>query len=81
MAFMSALTKRGRRIEAHRPWPRVVVDVETWRQAIVGIAAGEATLSGLWSDGEAVHMALIGSRRDPRDQLGPLASGAFRPSG
>jgi Ni,Fe-hydrogenase III large subunit len=61
MAFISALTKRGTRIEAQRPWPRVVVDVETWRNAIVGIAAGEATLSGLWSDGEAVHMALVGA--------------------
>ena len=59
MPFLSALTERGRRVEAHRPWPRIVVDVATWRQAIVGLAAGEATLSGLWSDGEAVHMALI----------------------
>ena len=58
MAFVSALTQRGKRIEAHRPWPRVVVEVDTWRDAIVGIAAGEATLSGLWSDGEAVHMGL-----------------------
>ena len=61
MAFVSALTKRGKRIEGHRPWPRVAVDVETWRQAIVGIAAGEATLSGLWSDGDDVHMALVGA--------------------
>lgn len=59
MPFLSALTERGRRIDAHRPWPRIVVDVATWRQAIVGLAAGEATLAGLWSDGEAVHMALI----------------------
>ena len=59
MPFLSALTDRGRRIEAHRPWPRIVVDVATWRQAIVGLAAGEATLLGLWSDGEAVHMGLI----------------------
>ena len=59
MPFLSALTDRGRRMEAHRPWPRIVVDVATWRQAIVGLAAGEATLLGLWSDGEAVHMGLI----------------------
>jgi Ni,Fe-hydrogenase III large subunit len=59
MSFLSALTNRGRRIESHRPWPRVVVDVTTWRQAIVGLAAGEATLLGLWSDGESVHMGLI----------------------
>jgi Ni,Fe-hydrogenase III large subunit len=58
MPFMSALIRRGRRIEAHRPYPRVVVDEETWRQATLGLAAGEATLLGLWSDGEAVHMCL-----------------------
>ncbi len=59
MPFLSALTDRGRRIEAHRPWPRIVVDAATWRQAIVGLAAGEATLLGLWSDDESVHMGLI----------------------
>jgi Ni,Fe-hydrogenase III large subunit len=59
MPFISALTDRGRLIEAHRPWPRIVVDAETWRQATLGIAAGEATLLGLWSDGEVIHMGLI----------------------
>jgi len=59
MAFLSALTDRGRRVEAQRSWPRIVVDAATWRQAIAGLAAGEATLLGLWSDGEAIHMALI----------------------
>lgn len=60
MPFLSALEKGGCLVEAHRPWPRVIVDAETWRQAIVGIAAGEATLLALWSDGEAIHMGLIG---------------------
>src|SRR6266536_2743018 len=58
MTFLSALGNRGNRIAAHRPWPRVVVTAPTWRQAVVGIAAGEATLLSLWSDGEAVHLAL-----------------------
>ena len=58
MSFLSALANRGDRVAAHRPWPRVVVDAPTWRQAVLGIAAGEATLAGLWSDGEAVHLAL-----------------------
>ena len=52
MTLVSALTSKGTRIEGHRPWPRVVVDQDTWRQAIVGVAAGEATLLDLWSDGE-----------------------------
>jgi Ni,Fe-hydrogenase III large subunit len=58
MTFVSALANRGARVAAHRPWPRVVVDAPTWRQAVLGVAAGEATLLGLWSDGEAVHLAL-----------------------
>src|SRR5262245_41229692 len=59
MSFLSALADKGTRVAAHRPWPRVVVDAEVWRQAALGIAAGEATLLGLWSDGEVVHLALI----------------------
>lgn len=60
MAFVPALTKRGKPVDGHRPWPRIIVDADTWREAVLGIAAGEATLSALWSDGEAVHMALVG---------------------
>ncbi len=59
MPFLSALASRGSLVEAHRPWPRILVNADTWRQAIVGVAAGEATLLGLWSDGEAVHMGLM----------------------
>jgi Ni,Fe-hydrogenase III large subunit len=59
MSFVSALTSKGARVEDHRPWPRIVVDADDWRQAVLGIAAGEATLAGLWSDGAAVHLALM----------------------
>jgi Ni,Fe-hydrogenase III large subunit len=59
MSFLSALADKGNRVAAHRPWPRVVVDADAWRQAVLGVAAGEATLLGLWSDGEAVHLGLI----------------------
>src|SRR5207244_3717683 len=58
MTFLSALANRGERVAAHRPWPRIVVNASTWRQAVLGIAAGEATLLGLWGEGEAVHLAL-----------------------
>ena len=67
MTLMSGLLARGARVSAQRPWPRVMVDARTWRQAVAGIAAGEATLAGLWSDGEAVHMALYAE--PPRDLL------------
>jgi Ni,Fe-hydrogenase III large subunit len=59
MSFLSALADKGNRVAAHRPWPRVVVDADAWRQAVLGVAAGEATMLGLWSDGEAVHLGLI----------------------
>lgn len=60
MALVSALIERGSPVEAHRPWPRIVVDAQTWREAALGVAAGEASLVGLWSDGEAVHMCIMG---------------------
>jgi Ni,Fe-hydrogenase III large subunit len=59
MSFLSSLADKGQRVAAHRPWPRVAVDEEGWRQAVLGMAAGEAVLLGLWSDGEAVHLGLV----------------------
>jgi len=59
MTLVSALANMGPRVEDHRPWPRVVVDQRIWRDAIAGIAAGEATLTGLWGEREAVHLGLI----------------------
>jgi Ni,Fe-hydrogenase III large subunit len=58
MSFISALIERGSRAGAHRPWPRIVVGGELWRETVVGLASGQATLLGLWSDGVSVHMAL-----------------------
>jgi len=47
------------RCEAHRPWPRAIVDNEGWGVAIDRLEAGNLTLLGLWADGGAVHMALL----------------------
>ena len=33
----------------HRPWPRVPVTDDGWRQAIDQLAAGHLTLLGLWA--------------------------------
>ena len=60
MTFVSALAAKGKTIKAQRPWPRAVVDSGGWRDAIAGLASGQATLLALWSDGEAVHMCLTG---------------------
>lgn len=61
MAFTSALIDMGKTVAGNRAWQRVIVDEEVWRQAILGVAAGEADMLGLWCDDEAVHMALLGA--------------------
>jgi Ni,Fe-hydrogenase III large subunit len=51
-----------RRIVAHRPSPRFAVTTDDWRRTAGALAAGRATLLGLWGDadpGPLVHMALI----------------------
>jgi len=53
---------QGKRINDHRPWPRLIVTPDTWGQIAREIAAGRATLLGLWGDAGApctVHMAFI----------------------
>jgi Ni,Fe-hydrogenase III large subunit len=59
MATVRRLMSMANRIEAHRPWPRGVVDAAVWRLAAAMLAEGEATLLGLWGDHDAVHMALL----------------------
>jgi hypothetical protein len=49
----------GRIVAAHRPCPRVVVDGDLWRDIATHLAEGRWTLSGLWGDAGAVHMAVI----------------------
>ncbi len=58
---MAALIDRidGSRVEAHRPWPRLVVDEGTWRDIAGQVSAGHWTLLGLWGDGGAVHMCVL----------------------
>jgi Ni,Fe-hydrogenase III large subunit len=53
---------QGKRINDHRPWPRLIVTPDTWGKIVSEIAAGRATLLGLWGDASAscmVHMAFI----------------------
>ena len=52
----------GERIPAHRPWPRVVVSADGWRQAGEELKAGRWTMLGLWGDKDAVHMAVLDER-------------------
>jgi len=58
---MAALIDRiaGQRVEAQRGAPRIIVDEAGWRLASNELAAGKATLLGLWGDADAVHMAVL----------------------
>jgi Ni,Fe-hydrogenase III large subunit len=47
------------RIEAHRPWPRVLIDGNAWHRAAISLAAGELTLIGLWGETDTVHAAVM----------------------
>jgi len=59
MPLLSEIMQEGRRVEAHRPWPRAIVSTSTWNLAGARLADGHLTLLGLWADGSAVHMALL----------------------
>jgi Ni,Fe-hydrogenase III large subunit len=66
---MAALidTLEGKHVGDHRPWPRVVVTAETWRDLASAFAAGDASLLGLWAEAGApfvVHMAVAGAARN-----------------
>ncbi|HET9716011.1 MAG TPA: NADH-quinone oxidoreductase subunit C [Pseudolabrys sp.] len=54
-------------VEQHRPWPRMRVNEDGWREAIELLNQGRCDLLGLWGDAPDVHMALFES------QFGELA--------
>jgi Ni,Fe-hydrogenase III large subunit len=56
---LAEVAGRGRLVERHRPWPRHVVDAETWVALAEGLVAGRWALFGLWGEPAAVHMALL----------------------
>jgi Ni,Fe-hydrogenase III large subunit len=59
MALLGEIMQEGRRVEAHRPWPRAIVSASTWNLASTRLAAGHLTLLGLWGDVGTVSMALL----------------------
>jgi Ni,Fe-hydrogenase III large subunit len=50
--------RAGRPIDHHAPWPRAIVNRETWLQAAGLLSGGQWTLLGLWAEREQVHMAV-----------------------
>ncbi len=62
MPVLADILAQGQRVVGHRPWPRYQVTPEAWNQAASAIAAGRASLFGLWGDTGAapmVNMAII----------------------
>jgi Ni,Fe-hydrogenase III large subunit len=59
MSSLIEIIHEGRRVEAHRPWPRAIVTASTWKLASNELAEGKLVLLGLWADGGAVSMALL----------------------
>ncbi len=49
----------GRRVARHCGAPRLEVTREDWLGAASALSAGRLTLSGLWGDEDAVHMAVL----------------------
>ncbi len=58
MAALSDIIGNGRRVEAHRPWPRIVVSSDLWQAAVRQFVDAGATMLGLWGEPGAVHLAL-----------------------
>ncbi len=71
---MSALVEildAGRRVEHHRPWPRVTVDAALWRLASEQLRDGAWTLIAFWGETRAVHLAVMDAV--PGGQIGVLS--------
>jgi Ni,Fe-hydrogenase III large subunit len=59
MPLLDEIINEGVRCEAHRPWPRAIVNPNTWNLASARLADGHLTLLGLWGDVDTVSMALL----------------------
>jgi Ni,Fe-hydrogenase III large subunit len=58
MPTLARAIAQGKRVESHRPWPRVIVDDATWQALTSRLPDGRCSLLGLWGEAGAVHMAL-----------------------
>ena len=72
MLSLTELLAAGTQAPNHLPWPRVAVDEATWRDAGAELANGTLDLTGLWSEGNRVHLALCDMEGE-RASLGVLS--------
>jgi Ni,Fe-hydrogenase III large subunit len=56
---LTDIISAGQSAEAHRPWPRAIIDAQAWQAISQQLAVSRWTLSGLWGDANAVHMAVL----------------------
>jgi len=80
MSLQSELLRTGT-LAPQQPWPRVVVTEDAWRRCASELGAGNATLLGYWSDGEAVHMALVEPAASPAEARSPFVVSLPCPDG
>jgi Ni,Fe-hydrogenase III large subunit len=59
MSSLADILAEGDRVDAQRPWPRVIVSAETWNRASRTLADGNLILLGIWADAGAIHLALL----------------------
>ena len=62
MTTLRDVAQAGQPVEAHRPWPRVVLSRDGWEQAIGLLQDAECTLLGLWGAKRFAHMALLDAK-------------------
>ncbi|MGA9573709.1 MAG: nickel-dependent hydrogenase large subunit [Lysobacterales bacterium] len=58
MATLNTLLASGKNVGRHKPWPRCVINIATWREAARQLVDGALSMLGLWADADAVHLAL-----------------------
>jgi len=59
MPVLNDLVATGRVVPDYGRWPRSVVGVKAWDEALLALATGRLTLLGLWGEAAHVHMALL----------------------
>ena len=59
MQTLADAIQRCERIDIHRPWPRAVANTAIWQEVTARLGQPGWTLSGLWAETAAVHMALL----------------------
>lgn len=67
---LDELLAAGKSAAGHRPWPRSIVDADTWSLAAECLSQGGVTMLGLWGDAQAVHLSLL---EEPDGGIGVLS--------